>query len=254
MVSRPTLIKYGTLALILFFIGSSLYPLLYSSSPADVSPTPDASALSFTAAADTPARITALGFTAVAFCSPGLLPAEQVKKLANVTNALYATESLLAVTLEPDSDLSALSGIVASACQAPLFRSAFLEVASVTLNTSSGTQVLTSRQMQAFAQSQGLPGVQGFVSAAAQVNQTINATLEVSVQQNVIASISIQEVPDSAVFVPQATVLPDANRTPDANAVNDSTADAAGAFGSNNSAPDNTVLPSSGAAVDSNAS
>ncbi len=200
MVSRPTLIKYGTLALILFFVGSSLYPLLYAADNTEATPTPDASALSFTAGAQTQARVVGFGFTGVAFCSADVLPVERVKALSNVSNAFYASQALLAVQMEPGSDLSALSDLVASACQASLFRSAFLDLPSVSLNTSSGTQLLSSRQMQAFAQSQGLPGVQGFISAQTPLNATVNATLEVVVQNNLIASLAVQEVADS--FVP----------------------------------------------------
>ncbi|MBI4360945.1 hypothetical protein HY572_04210 [Candidatus Micrarchaeota archaeon] len=233
MVKRETLLKYGALALILFFVFEAFFPLLFTAN-ASATPVPsvDPSALSFTASVTANVLVVALTDLALGACASSDVDLESIRAFPEVSQAFFASDSLLTVRLKANASTVALEDYVAKNCLLPLYRSAILDVPALTLNTSNqGEQFLSRRQMQAFAQSQGLSGLQGFVSAKAVPGQTVNATVQVAVQNNALAAVTIQQLEsDVAASGPVFVDERSANATESSNASvsNVSTASPAG--------------------------
>lgn len=212
MVKRETLLKYGTLALILFFVFEAFFPLLYSdSSTPTVVPSVDASALSFTDSVTANVVVVQLTDLALAGCSTSEVTLGEVRAFPGVSQAFFASDSLLTIRLNANASTNALEAYVSAHCLFPLYRSAIVDVPSLTFNSSQGEQFLSRRQMQAFAQSQGLSGVQGFVSAKAVAGQTVNATVQVAVRDNALSALTVQQLESDVVSAFVEPVVGDVN-------------------------------------------
>lgn len=232
MVKRETLLKYGALALILFFVFEAFFPLLFTGH-ASATPVPsvDASALSFTDSVTAEVSVIELTDLALGACASADVDLAAVRAFPEVSQAFFASDSLLTIRLNVNASTEALEAYVDANCLLPLYRSAIVDVPSLTLNSSHGEQFLSRRQLLAFAQSQGLPGLQGFVSAKAVPGQTVNATVQVVVENNAVAAVTVQQL--------ESDVALDALRVVDGNGSGSSVNASAGSNVSVNNASAN---------------
>lgn len=205
MVSRDQWLKYGALLLIVVFVGETVFLGLsnFNSAGSAASPTPEA--LSFTGTARAAGRVSQLGFSGLAMCNSSSGMDAQLRTVAGVRNALFATPEVLAVQFGENTSVDELVTRVAIGCRTPFYRTASVDLtpAQVVLNTSSGPRDVSTRQLESYFLNQGFPGFQAFVSPWLKVGDALNVDVTVVVRDNQFVSVSAeqpqQDVLESAV-------------------------------------------------------
>lgn len=195
MVSRDTLLRYGALLLILVFVGETIFLGLSYTNSGDSTASPTPAPLSFSGTVQSPARVLQLGFSGLAMCNSATGLDKELKNSSGVRTALFASPEILAVQFEQNASLDFAESRVAQVCGSPLFRIAGVDLipAQLELNTSSGIQPISTRQLDAYFLSQGLPGFQAFVSPALSIGDRLNVTISIVVQDGSFVSVAAQQ-------------------------------------------------------------
>lgn len=203
MIPRDQLLRYGALLLILVFVGETIFLGLSNFNSAAPSDVPTPTPVSFSGSSQVRGTVLQLGYGALAMCDSGTKLDEELRSAAGVRSALFASPQVLAVQFEQNASIDAVAARVAQACGTPLFRSATVDLlpAQLTLNTSSGSQDLSTRQLEAYFSNQGFPGFQAFVSPSLKVGDDVTVAVDVVVQDNQFVSVTAQQ-PDVGLGVP----------------------------------------------------
>ncbi len=237
MVSRDQWLKYGALLLILVFVGETVFLGLsnFNSASPSASPTPEA--LTFSGTTEVGGRVSQLGFSGLALCNSSSGVDVQLREVAGVRNALFATPEVLAVQFDRNASVDDLVTRVALGCGTPFYRSASIDLspAQLELNTSSGPRDVSTRQLESYFLNQGFPGFQAFVSPWLDVGDALNVSVAVVVQDNQFVSVAAEQ--------PRRDVLASAVGPIPAAVVNES---ASPALSVNASSPSDALNASSG--------
>ena len=198
MVSREALIKYGTLALILFFIIEAFFPLLYAPDDTVAStPTPSAALAAFQGSGITFANVTRLENVGFVVCDPSRNATGFLSKVDGVKQAFFSATGVLALELSPNASMARLMREVDLRCGSPLYRSALLSVQDVTLTDGNQSQRFTSGQFAQLATQENLAGVRGFVIPTTLQGARIQVSVSGDVSGNSLNAILVQETPSS---------------------------------------------------------
>ncbi|MBI2445946.1 hypothetical protein HYV43_06160 [Candidatus Micrarchaeota archaeon] len=196
MVSRDQLLKYGALLLIVVFVGETVFLGLSTARSSDADGGPSPTPLSFSGTAQVRGKVLQLGYAGLAVCGAATKLDEELRTYPGVRNALFASPDVLAIQFEKNASLDFVESRVADACQAPLFRSAGMDLipAQLELNTSTGSQDVSARQLDAYFSNQGFAGFQAFVSPSLDVGDEAELSVTVVVQDNQFVSVTAQQL------------------------------------------------------------
>ncbi|MBI5036760.1 hypothetical protein HZC09_05445 [Candidatus Micrarchaeota archaeon] len=192
MVSKQAILKYGALALILFFVLGFFVPLMYVQQPpstaSEASPEPQ----TLKGMGKTTANVTRLEYVGYAQC-PSSNASYSIKQVPGVKNAFLAASGALAVEFSPETLVGELSAKVQVECGSAMFRTALLDLEPVLLNFTNKSFLLSKYMLQGFAGQNGLPYLRGFVLSDTTQGSSINVSVYGVISGNALSSLTIEE-------------------------------------------------------------
>lgn len=221
MVSRESIIKYGTLALILFFIFEAFFPLLYAPQNEVLPEGPTPESVTLVGSGTTMANVTRLEYLGFATCPADAQGDKVLSGKPGIKTAFYSSGGALAVDFEQNASVSNVSEFVEDVCGSLMFRTALLDVDAVVLRDGNKSQPLTREQMRTLASQTGLAGIRGFILPGEILGSRVNVTVSGRVDNGQLSGLAVQQVVRTFEFEPTLV-----NSTGGSDLVNSSDSDA----------------------------